>query len=386
MFSRRTLTVGLILGLMVVMLASLSVSAQEAPVTLSGSASFRDADALNDSLVIDLGGVDAPAAGTKYEGWLKDATGNAISVGKLARTSSGTIKTTYKDASGANLLAMYQVFIITSEPDPDLSTASSGVVVYSDSVETGAFTHIGHLVVALSSNPDGKGAAKGLREQADLALTHVNLAKSSSTLADKQKHAQHVINIIEGTTGANFDAGNDNPGDGKGIVNYAADVAVHATLAKEAAPDNATVVAHADVVIASTNNAIASAEGTRNNALQVLAATADNIIVETSMSNMVTNAARALNGRDVDGDGSVRPFDIITAGKVTANADEGGAKLAYTSSQDMAQFAPLAGDVGTPGVGDALVPPIMMGALLAGMALVASGGFLMHRRREEATT
>jgi hypothetical protein len=385
MFSRRTLTVGLILGLMVAMLASLSVSAQEEPVTLSGSASFRDADALSDSLVIDLGGVDAPAAGTKYEGWLKDTAGNVISVGTLTRTSGGEIKATHTDAAGANLLATYQVFIITAEPDPDPSTAPSGVVVYSDAVETGAFAHVGHLVVGFSSNPNGKGIATGLLEQAGVALAHANLAKSSSTLADKQKHAQHVINIIEGTTGANFDAGPGNPGDGKGIVNYAADAASHASLAKEAAPDNETVAAHADVVIASANNVIASAEGTRNNALQVLAATEDNIIVEISLNNMIASATRALNGRDVDGDGKVRPFDIITDGAVTATADEGGSKLAYTSSQDMAQFVPLAGDVGTPGVGDALVPPVMLGVLLAGMALAASGGLLMRRRREGAT-
>lgn len=376
MFSRRTLTVGLILGLMVALLASLSVSAQEEPVTLSGSASFRDAEALSDSLVIDLGGVDAPAVGAKYEGWLKDASGNVISVGVLPVSGTGTIKVTYVNPDGANLLATYQAFVITSEPDPDPSTAPSGVVVYSDAVETDAFTHVGHLVVALGSNPGGKGIATGLREQASVALTHAQLAKSSSTLADKQSHAQHVINIIEGL-GA--------PGDGHGILNYAADAAAHADLAKQATPDNETVVANAEVVIASANNVVAWAEGVRNNAQLVVDATEDNIIVEISLNNLVSGAGRVLNGRDVDGDGKVRPFDILTDGVVTSQADEGGAKLAYTSSQDIAQFVPLAGDVGTPVVGDALVPPVMLGVLLAGIALAASGGLLMRRRREEAT-
>ena len=384
MFSRRILTVGLILGLMVGLLASLSVSAQEEPVTLSGSASFRDAEALSDSLVIDLGDVVAPAAGTKYEGWLKDAAGNVISTGILPVSGTGTIKVTYVNSGGDNLLATYQVFLITSEPDPDPSPAPSGVVVYSDAVETDAFTHVGHSVVAFGPNPDGKGIATGLREQAGVAKRHAELAKSSSTLAAKQTHSQHVINIIEGTAGANYDSGPGDPGDGKGIVNYAADAAVHANLAKLGAPDNGTVTAHADIVIASANNVVAWAEGARNNALQVLAATEDNIIVEISLNNMVTSTTRVLEGRDVDGDGKVRPFDVITAGVVTATADEGGSNLAYTSSQDIAQFVPLAGNVDTPVVGDALVPPVMLGILLAGIALVASGGLLMRRRREGA--
>jgi len=359
MFSRRTLTVGLILGLMVALLASLSVSAQE-PVTLSGSASFRDAEALSDSLVIDLGGVDAPAVGTQYEGWLKDASGNAISVGALPVSGSGTIKVTYVNPEGVNLLERYQVFLITAEPDPDPSTESSGVVVYSDAVEkTGAGV-----------------SATGLREQAGVALAHARLAKASGTLADKQLHAQHVINIVDGL-GA--------PGDGYGILAYAIDASTHAGLAKEAASDNKTIVAHADVVIASASNLTAWAEGARTNAQQIVDSTSDNVIVEISLNNLISSTTKVVNGRDVDGDGKVRPFNIVKAGVVTSKADEGGANLAYTSSQDMAQFVLLAGDVGSPGVGDALVPPVMLGILLVGFALTASGGFLMRRRREGAT-
>jgi hypothetical protein len=376
MFSRRTLTVGLILGLMVVLLASLSVAAQEKPVTLSGSASFRDAAALSDSLVIDLGGVGAPAVGTRYEGWLKDASDNVISVGALSVSGTGAIKATYVDPDGTNLLATYQVFLITAEPDPDPSTDLSGVVVYSDIVETDAFAHVGHLVVTLDSNPDGKGVATGLREQASAALSHAQLAKASGTLADKQSHAQHVINIV---------GGGGAPGDGYGILAYAADATTHAGLVKEAAPGNETVLANADVVIASASNITAWAEGARTNAQQIVDSTSDNVIVEVSLNNLISSTTKVLNGRDVDGDGKVRPFNIVKAGVVTSKADEGGANLAYTSSQDMAQFVLLAGDVGSPGVGDALVPPVMLGILLVGFALTASGGFLMRRRREGAT-
>jgi hypothetical protein len=361
---------------MVALLASLSVSAQEAPVTLSGSASFSDAEALSDSLVIDLGGVSAPSAGTKYEGWLKDASGNAISVGVLEVSSAGTVKVTYVDPDGTNLLAANQVFVITAEPDPDSSTDSSGVVVYSDLIETDAFAHIGHLVVTLDSNPDGKGIATGLREQTRTALTHAQLAKESSTLTDKQSHAQHVINIVGGL-GA--------PGDGYGILAYAADATSHASLAKEALPGNKALAANADVVIASASNVTAWAEGARTNAQQIVDSTSDNVIVEVSLNNLISSTTKVVNGRDVDGDGKVRPFNIVKAGVVTSKADEGGAELAYTSSQGMAQFVLLAGDVDSPSVGDALVPPIMLGILLVGFALTASGGFLMRRRREETT-
>lgn len=56
------------------------------------------------------------------------------------------------------------------------------------------------------------------------AATHAEFSLNSSDLAGRQRHAHHVVNIIEGAAGPNFDASWGNPGDGHGAVVYAREV------------------------------------------------------------------------------------------------------------------------------------------------------------------
>ncbi len=372
MLTRRILPVSVILALVLALFASLSVvSAQEEEEeeTLPGSITFRDENALSDSVVIALTDVPAPAAGTAYEGWLIGSSGK-VSVGILTVSTRSRIDHTYTDPNGANLLAIYSQFAISSEPVSDPDPATPGPILYSDVVPGGAFVHVGHLVVSWPSNPDGKGIAVGLREQAAVALTHALLAQNSDTLAAKQLHAHHVVNIVEGSGGANFDGSFGNPGDGFGVLNYANDAIVHANLAMEAAPSNETVVAHATGVIDTATNVITWATQARDNALNATNQTVD-IVVELAIQNTVASATRALEGRDGDDDGVIE-----------AIANEGGAEKAYMESQDIAEFVLTPGPPGqAPPTGDALVPQVALGVLLAGVALVLSGGFLMLWRR-----
>ena len=345
---------------------------------MAWSVTFRDADALSDSLVIDLEGVSQPATGTQYEGWLIAAGGaSKVSTGILAASADGEISSTYTDPDGANLLDTYNTFAISSEPGPDPEPETPGAILWSDHVEAGAFVHVGHLLVAWPPNPDEKGIAVGLREQTLKALLHANLAASSANFSDKQLHLHHVVNIIEGAEGDNYDASFGDPGDGNGVLNYAADTILHATLAAAGAPDNETVVTHTDGVIASATNVSTLATRARDNALTGIAQTTDNVLLNLALDNAVSNLTRAMEGTDDDGDG--------VAGSTAA---EGGANKAYTEAQDIAMFVPQMGDAGlpepdTPRAGDALVGNVAMGVLIAGLALVAAGTLVLVRRKRE---
>ena len=376
MLIRRILPVSIILALVLALFASLSViSAQEEEEeeALGGSVNFRDENALSDSLVVSLSDVPAPAAGTAYEGWLIGSSGK-VSVGILTVSTGGAINHTFVDPDGANLLASFSQFAISSEPVPDPDPATPGEILFSDVVPGGAFVHVGHLMVSWPSNPDGKGIVVGLREQVGVGLVHAILADDSTTLSDKLLHSHHVVNIIEGSAGANFDAGFGNPGDGFGVLNYAADAIVHANLAINGAPEDETVVAHANGVIATANNVITWATQARDNALNAINNETVEIVVDLSIDNSVANMTKAANGRDGDDDGVIE-----------AIANEGGAATVYTEAQDIAEFVLTSGPpVGPPPTGDTLVPQLALGVLLAGAAFVVSGGFLMLWRRRTA--
>jgi hypothetical protein len=369
MFTRRKLSFTLIAALLLIMLSATVASAQE--TMIGGTATVRDADALSDSLVIAFTGVPAPAAGTAFEGWLVKPNGDKISVGIPAVDGGGAIGQTFMSASGENLAA-YSSFRITSEPVPDPDPATPGSLLYAETIASGVFLHIGHLLVSWPSNPDGKGIAVGLREQAGVAATHALLAQNSTTLASKQLHSHHVINIIEGTGGANYDGSFGDPGDGFGVINYALDTIKHAGFIKTAAPDDAVVVAAADAAIASANNAMADAILARDAALSVANRSTDDLIVDVGLANAVNATKRALEGSDENADG-------------TLSGSEGGANTAYTASQDIGAFLPAAGDAPTtPVTGDTLVSMVALFALIAGLVLTAGGGLLVFRRRTAA--
>ena len=74
-----------------------------------------------------------------------------------------------------------------------------------------------------------------------MALTHATLSSTSTTLSNVGAHACHVVNIIEGSAGANYDPTCGDPGDGFGVLNYANDTVLHAGLSDTAAANDPVI-------------------------------------------------------------------------------------------------------------------------------------------------
>jgi len=167
MFTRRKLSISVALMLALTLLMSLSASAQ-APA-LGGEASFRDANAASDSLVVDFTGATVLSHGSTYEGWLIDADDNKLSTGRLGR--GPFLQGEYVSPSGADLLARYGVFAITVEPLDDPDPAPSGVIAYGAATRGAVLSHVSALV------GEG-GAATALRDQAAQVLAYAEAANA----------------------------------------------------------------------------------------------------------------------------------------------------------------------------------------------------------------
>lgn len=351
MFKVRTFSIGLMLSLVFVMLLTVSAASAQEETKLGGNVTVRDDGGnANSSLVIALTELPTPAAGQAYEGWLFAADGSKTSAGLLVVAVDGSVDQEYVDPDGSNLLAKYTTYAITSEPSPDPDTATAGEVLYADSIPEGAGAHAGSLL------------AGDLRSQVGAALAHAKLAEASATLASQQSHAQHVINVVEGAGGANFDASADNPGDGSGVFAHADDLVAHAESAKAAVPSTDTdVIAALDAAIANAKDARTGAEQARNNAVSLLLATASDTGTALQLQNMSIGLS---NGND-------------------------SAELAYENAQDVALFVPVLGGTTPqpkpPAVGDEMVPLIAMAMLLMGLVASGAGGLLLVRQRRSAT-
>ena len=302
-------------------------------------------------------------------------------------TTCGNIPGGDSTYSGENLISGYNTVAITIEPVPDTDPGPSGVFLASHTIPPKSINHIRHLV---SDWPGGPGGiTTRLQDQLQVAIRHAVLARNSTTLDKVALHTKHVINLIEGTGGPNFDAsaGIPKPGDDKGVLTHAAD-RKHAQFAINEAPGDAVVKAHGDLVLVTGENAEDFATQARDDSLRALKET------EVSFAKIIVRSVEGLlqstaNGVDADGDGTTESI-----------AGEGAAKQAYVEGQLMATYTlepgapqpvatatpvpeptatPVAAEATpvSPFTGDTSAAPLARTALLAAVLLLALGGGLL---------
>lgn len=359
----------------------------------TGTAVISDDAALGDSITISMTGVTPPSEGTAYEGWLvSDDGATKMSTGVMTvaidRSISHTFNSLSEGYTGDNLIVGFNTFVITVEPVPDADPEPSGIVVFGHSIPPDGMAHIRHL---LADWPPGSGVGilTDLKAQLDVAIQHAEFAASSETIEGVKTHIQHVINIIEGEDGANFDATAANPGDGIGIIAHAQN-SKHGPFAAAAVPDDTVIGEHAALVEASGANVENWSNTARDIALNILG-TSDlglaKIFVGPGGDTVVSTLMAARSGFDGDGDGTVG-----------SGTGEGGADQAYVEAQLMATFTLEPGSPvqlepttppkasasglqptapGLPGVGDPSVPLMAQLALVVAVVLLGTGGIFM---------
>ncbi len=328
-----------------------------------GTAIISDVLLLGDSITISMTDVPVLGDGLAYEGWLVPDDGPpAFSLGIMDVDGNGSINHTFVSEDGDNLINTYNKFVISIEPVPDDDPAPSANKPYFDEIPLAAMAHIRHL---LADWPVGSGVGilANLRIQLDTAILHATLARDSPTITDVRLHLQHVINIIEGDDGANFDASAGQPGDGIGVLAHAQD-RKHAGFAADAVSD-ATISEHAALVEEYGANAENWAIEARDEAMDLLDVS-DVSVVQVLINQVLGPLDAARNGISATG--------------------EGGAEQAYVEGQLMATYmvpgrAPVEEGPVLPTVGDTTVPMLAQVALITSLLLLTAGGFLLIRDR-----
>ena len=350
--------------------------AQDATVLGSGTAIISDGEAAGDTITYAMTDVTPPADGMVYVGWLVSDDGSVkLNTGVLTVGNDGSVSSVFMSPDGENFINTYNKVVITSEEEEGAADATepAGAAVFSHEVPIGAITHIRHLLVAWPADAD-KGILMNRKGQLAVAITHANLARNSDTLENVLLHTHHVINIIEGVNGDNFDDSFGNPGDGIGVLAHAGD-RQHASFAAGEASDDTVIAEHAALVETYGANAEIWAADARDAALDILGISSVTI-AKTLLSTTVTGPLdAALNGIDATG--------------------AGGANAAYVEGQMMAIYtlapgAPSAGPgqtggsgpgIGLPGVGDPAIPMLAQMGLIAAMVFLGAGGIVLLRGR-----
>jgi hypothetical protein len=309
----------------------------------SGQVKFLDSQASvagnTDALSITASGLSNPPSGDQYNAWLIDTVNEQIlSLGTLSK--NGKSFTLTFNQSGKNLLGQGDEVEITQEQQGQPSEPS-GSLILAAKFPPRAFVHIRHLLTKFPTTPNHTGLLVGLLNATQELNAQAAILQNS--LGDGEEHvrqclAQSIIDIIEGTNGADYSALSSwciaqnitQAGDGFGLLNagisatshgYLATTAQHTALAANQ-PDSTNLIRNqARKVEVSTTNIKALLEEINGDAMKLLSNPSDT----SQVAEIVSRSDRAYHGFDQNGDSIIEPI-----------LGEAGAITAYTQGQLMA--------------------------------------------------
>lgn len=266
------------------------------------------------------------AAGHHYDLWLTRAGQPTFRLGSLPNQTS----LNFTGSADQHLLAIYEGALISLEPDAD-TPGEMGPILYQGTTPPEALIHIRQIADRYVGNPDDQGFLIGAQSQWQLARDHADLlrqALAANNLTEGRRHAEHVINIINGEQGDPFgdldgDGVPQNPGDGIGVAGHLRGAQTETKLAAETTDATAEIKLHAGHVLISSDNVLAWLSDVNAEAVRVLSA--DTVEEAQPTAEQVTALLDQANaGIDPDGDGVIMPI-----------AGQGGLLTAYEHTLNM---------------------------------------------------
>jgi len=310
--------------------------------TATGQVSFFDSQTsvsgITNSVKIVASGLSNPPAGYQYDAWLFDtANEQIISLGTLSK--NGTSFTLTSTQPGKNLIGQGNKIEITQEQG--IPNVPAGKPLLSAILPTHALVHIRHLLSNFPTAPGQVGLLVGLLNEMQKLNMQAGLLQNNlgnHGVQVRQCLAQSIINIIEGTGGADYrplagGCATQNimeTGDGFGVLDagpatashgYIATAAQHAALAARQSDSTDLIRNQAKKVEASVDNIKILVGQIKEDALELLHHPS-NI---SQVAEMVSRSDHAYHGFDQNGNGIIEPA-----------TGEAGAATAYTNGQLMA--------------------------------------------------
>jgi tRNA A-37 threonylcarbamoyl transferase component Bud32 len=183
-----------------------------------GRVSFSNTTVPGDTASLQIRELRPPASGSSYMVWLTGAEDSApLRLGRLTVDGLGNGTLTYTDNEGRPLPTLYSQLIVTTETDAEAASPSENVVI-SGSVPNTVAATLSELLVASENGISGGSLYDGLLAEARIASQHAGLAAGATTTAALRLHAEHTINILQGTRDDYDGSGaGQNPGRGVGV-------------------------------------------------------------------------------------------------------------------------------------------------------------------------
>jgi plastocyanin len=315
-----------------------------APSAAGGALAWRDQVLRNDQVNITISGLPAPQPGQVYTAWLGGKDGS-VPVGTLsAGADQATL--TFVSPSNDNLLGKFNQIYIAQAAQPEAQTNNQNVLL-SGALPELALVHIRHVLFSIGSTPNKIGFALGLRQETDELQRHAQFLKDAFDAGDfalVKVHAEHLINIIDGSQArdVNGDGKVQNPGDGFGLLQngnqdgYIKGMIDHAGLAAGAPDATPAIKLHAGHVEIAGENTRVRVQDIHDRAVAIAAAGGISD-VQQDVLKILALAQQVIQGVDANLDEQIGPVP-----------GEGGVLTAYQHAQLMAGVPLAPGQASAP--------------------------------------
>src|SRR3970282_1926416 len=143
--------------------------------------------------------VPDPGANAASAAWLIGEGGTAQLAGPSF--SQGALSISFVDPQGRNLLAVYDRFAVSVEPNPDPAPDVPGTILYVSQAPQEILLEIRRLDDLSNGEPTSQALIGGLRGEAQTHDSHLGFALSAvdgGNLTAGKQHLKHKIKCLEG--------------------------------------------------------------------------------------------------------------------------------------------------------------------------------------------
>jgi len=280
-----------------------------ADVQTFGEMRYNSTESLGDTINLQLIDVASPSAGNTYVVWLRNSmTEEVVNLGDIVVDATGRGILIYTDAEERMLPSLYNNIVITEELGTD-GNVPEGEIAYQGQVPIELTQALNEIFVSSEDGFNENGLLAGVGAEGGTAQNHAGLASRASTLGSMKTHAEHTLNIINGTN-EDYDGNGSpqNPGRGVGVFFFLDKI--DELLLDVVQRDDASIYVqqNSDFILVCTTNVRDWANRVNELELEMLAA--DTLEAATDPSTESENLALAMTaGIDLNENGRIDAFE-----------------------------------------------------------------------------
>ncbi len=286
---------------------TLAITAAPSVNTL-GSARYSTVNALGDTLTLSATNLAPLPAGSRYVVWLVNtADDSLLLLGTLTVDVQGSGTLIYTDEEGRLLTALYNQISLSIETED--AEEPKGEIVYLATVPSALTSALRAILLESPDGLNGGSLLDGAIREATIARQHAGYGSNASNISGLRLHAEHTINILQGTEeDLDGNGRGENPGRGIGLALFLDAIDAQVTTASDEAGDDPLVQTQVEYVRVCVLNVrrwmdeVIALEG------ELLAA-GDMADVQAQIGRSTETTAAIIDGVDLNGNGTVELFE-----------------------------------------------------------------------------